>query len=100
MYVLCYNIFMKKKDPLQKVEEIVKNIHDKAGSYTQPVLHRYPLLFAFLIIFSVSAIMHGFSDIVSEVDFFVKHPGILMLIGIFILLFAGKLYRWLEKGSH
>lgn len=91
---------MKKKDPLQKVEEMVKNIHDSAGKYTQPVLHRYPLLFAFLIIFSVSAIMHGFSDFISEFEYFTLHPGVLMFIGILVLILTGKLYRWLEKGSH
>lgn len=91
---------MKRKDPLQKVEEIVKDIHDNAGKYTQPVLSRYPLLFAFLIVFSVSAIMHGFGDLIKHVVFFEKHPGILMAIGILVLLFAGKLYKWLEKGSH
>lgn len=91
---------MKAKDPIQQVEHIVKDIHDTAGKYTQPVLSRYPLLFAFLIIFSVSAIMHGFGDLIKRVVFFEEHPGVLMFIGILVLLFAGKLYKWLEKGSN
>ncbi len=91
---------MTKKDPLQKIEEIIKNVNDGAGKYTNPVLHRYPLLFAFLIIFSVSAIMHGFNDLISEVEFFHNHPGYLMILGVLVLLLAGKLYKWLEKGSH
>lgn len=89
-----------EKDPIQKIEEIVKNINDGAGKYAEPVLHRYPLLFAFLVIFSVSAIMHGFNELIGEVEFFTKHPAILMFVGILILIFTGKLYRWLEKGSH
>lgn len=90
---------MKKKDPLQKVEEIVKHIHDNTSKYTEPVLQRYPLVFAFLIIFSASAIMHGFNGLVDEISLFEDHPGILLLTGIILLIFAGKLYKWLEKGS-
>lgn len=91
---------MIKKDPLQKIEEIVKNLNDEAGKYTEPVLHRYPLIFVFMIIFSVSAIMHGFNELITEVKFFEEHPVYLMALGILVLLLAGKLYRWLEKGSH
>lgn len=90
---------MNNKDPLQKVEQLVKNIHDNTSKYTEPILKRYPLVFAFLIIFSASAIMHGFNELVGEIEFFHKHPSILMFIGIFVLIFAGRLYKWLEKGS-
>lgn len=91
---------MTKKDPLQKIEHIIRNVNDGASKYTQPVLARYPLLFAFLIIFGVSAIMHGFNALVVEVEFFHMHPGILLVIGIAILAFTGRLYKWLEKSSH
>ncbi len=87
------------KDPIQTVEKIVKDVHDSAGRYTQPVLSRYPLLFAFLVIFSVSAIMKGFGDLIAQVAFFKTHPAILMVIGICVMLLTGKLYKWLQKGS-
>ena len=86
-------------DPIQKVEEIVKEVHDSAGKYTQPVLSRYPLLFAFLIVFSVSAISKGFGDLIDRVSFFERHPALLMGVGIIILLLTGRLYKWLKKGS-
>lgn len=91
---------MKKKDPIQKLEGFIKSINDSAGKITQPVLHRYPILFAFLIIISVSAISHGLKDLIGEVEYFTHHPGILMLIGIVILILTGRLYLWLDKGSH
>lgn len=91
---------MHTKDPIQTIEGMIKNIHDHIGKYTQPVLYRYPLLFAFLIIFSVSMIMHGFNDLISEFEYFTLHPGVVMLIGILVLVFTGKLYQWLEKSSH
>ena len=86
-------------DPIQQAEKIIKGVHDSAGKYTQPVLKRYPLVFAFLVIFSVSAIMKGFGDLIAQVAFFKEHPAILMVIGIVVLLLTGKLYKWLQKGS-
>ncbi len=90
---------MYKKDPIQEAEKLLKGVHDSAGKYTQPVLSRYPLLFAFLVIFSVSAIMKGFGDIIAKVELFKNHPALLMVIGIVVLLLTGKLYKWLQKGS-
>lgn len=91
---------MYKKDPIQQAERVIKGVHDSAGKYTQPVLKRYPLLFAFLIIFSVAAIMHGFGDIISRIKYFDNHPATLMALGILALLLTGRLYKWLEKSSH
>lgn len=87
------------KDPIQHAEDLIRGVHDSAGKYTQPVLSRYPLLFAFLVIFSVSVIMKGFGDLIAQVGLFKQHPTILMAIGIVILLLTGKLYKWLKKGS-
>ncbi len=90
---------MYAPDPIRQVEKIVKEVHDGTSKYTQPVLARYPLVFAFLVVFSVAAIMHGFKDIVSRVAVFAEHPWILMGAGIVGLLLTGKLYNWLKKGS-
>lgn len=86
-------------DPIQQAEKIIKGVHDSTSKYTQPVLRRYPLLFAFLVIFSVSAIMHSFNDLVSRVSFFDRHPMVLMALGIVALILTGRLYKWLKKGS-
>ncbi len=91
---------MTKKDPLQKIEHIIKHVNDGASKYTEPVFSKYPLIFAFLIIFGVSAIMHGFNALVVEIEFFHEHPGILLGIGVVVLVLTGRLYKWLEKSSH
>ncbi|MFA5999800.1 MAG: hypothetical protein WC783_02345 [Candidatus Paceibacterota bacterium] len=85
------------QDPIQKAEKIVKVVHDSAGKITQPVLKRYPLLFTFLLVFGVSATMNGFKVLVDDIPFFHNHPGYLMLSGILVLLFTGKLYKSLNK---
>ncbi len=90
---------MYKKDPIQQAEKIIKGVHDGASRYTEPVLKRYPLLFAFLIIFSVATIMNGFGGIISKINYFDNHPSVLMFIGVLVLLLTGRLYKWLQKSS-
>ncbi len=86
-----------EKDPIKKAEEMVREVHNTAGKYTRPVLKRYPLLFAFLIVFSAAAIIEGFRIFVDEIPFFREHPVSLITIGVLALLFTGKLYESLEK---
>lgn len=84
-------------DPLETAEEIIKETHNEAGKYARPVLKRYPLLFSFLTVFSVAAILHGFEMWAEQIHLFEAHPTYLMLIGIATLLFTGTLYKTLEK---
>lgn len=90
---------MIEKDPIQEVESIVKKVNTSAGRYTKNVLERYPLLFALLVTFALASILDGFKLYVEEIDFFVKHPLVLVLIGVVILLFTGTLYKTLQKHS-
>ena len=86
-----------QKDPIQEFEEIVKEVHDSAGRYTRPVFVRYPLLFAFMIVFSIAAILHGFDLFTDDIPLIKEHPVYLILIGVLALVLTGKLYESLEK---
>jgi hypothetical protein len=86
-----------ERDPILEIEKIIKSVHDGAGSYTKPVLKRYPLLFAFLLTFSLAAVLHGFEIMTDEIEIFHTHPFLLMLIGTFALVLTGTLYKLLEK---
>jgi hypothetical protein len=88
---------MSNHDPIERVEKMVRDMHDRAGNYTQPVLRRYPLLFAFLLVFSVAAILHGFEIWADQIQMFHDHPTVLMLIGAVLLLATGTLYKALKK---
>jgi hypothetical protein len=87
------------KDPIKSVENIVKEVHDNTSKYTQPVLAKYPLLFAFLVVFSVSMIMKGFGDVINQINIFQQKPWLLFVLGIFLLTLTGSLYKWLDKSS-
>ena len=86
-----------ERDPVKKFEDTAREIHDTAGKYTQPVLKRYPLLFAFLLTFSAAAILHGFELFTDEFEIFHTHPSLLMIFGIIALMLTGTLYRTLQK---
>ncbi|MDP1624928.1 MAG: hypothetical protein Q8L64_04120 [bacterium] len=88
---------MTPKDPIQRIEKIIKDTHDKAGVYTEPVLKRYPLLFAFLVIFSVAAILHGFELWSNQIQLFTEHPITLIGIGVILLVLTGQLYKSLDR---
>lgn len=88
---------MYEKDPVREIERIIKELHDKAGNYTKPVLSRYPLLFAFLLTFSVAAIMHGFELLTDKMPIFYEYPMLLIAIGVVALFLTGTLYKLLEK---
>ncbi len=85
------------EDPLQELDKIVRQMHDNAGKYTQPVLKKYPLLFAFFVTFSVAAILHGFELFVDQIPFFHEYPATLIAIGVLSLFLTGTLYKLLEK---
>jgi hypothetical protein len=86
-------------DPIQQAEKIVRTVNEKSSKYVQPVLKRYPLLFAFLVVFSIAAISHGFKIFIEQFEIFHAHPLFLMFIGILVLIFTGMLYKSLDKGE-
>lgn len=88
---------MQQNNPIRKAEQLVREAHDSAGRYTKPVLKRYPLLFSFLVVFSIAAIAHGFELLTDQFDFFTRHPSTLIVIGILLLFATGMLYKALDK---
>lgn len=84
-------------DPLEHAERIVHEANEATRKSVQPVLRKYPLLFALLITFSVAAVIHAIEILSDRVPLFESHPSILLLLGLLGLLFTGALYRKLEK---
>lgn len=87
------------EDPLKEIERMIKELHDGAGSYTKPVLKKYPLIFAFLVTFSLAAILHGFELVTDEIAVFHNHPYLLILIGAVALFLTGTLYKKLDRAE-
>ena len=87
---------MFQTDPILEAERKARELHDTAGKYTQPVLKRYPLLFAFLLVFSFAAILHGFELLADQFEIINTHPTLLILIGAVVLFLTGRLYKSLK----
>lgn len=88
---------MIDKDPVKEIEQIVHDVHDIAGRHTKPTLSKYPLLFAFLLVFSVASVLQGFDMLVGSIPFFHQHPVSLIIVGVTTLVLTGTLYETLER---
>jgi len=87
-------------DPIEQIDKTVRQAQEVAGKYTQPVLRRYPLLFAFLLAFGTAAIFTGFHLWAETVPLFENDPVILILFGVIVLFLTGTLYKTLNKPHH
>ena len=88
---------MIEHDPIKETEKLVREIHDIAHRRSRSVIRRYPLLFAFLGVFSFAAIIHGFDGWIDQVGLLHNHPLVLVFLGVLVLILTGTLYSALEK---
>lgn len=88
---------MHTPDPISEIEKVAREADEKLINYRKSALHRYPLLFSFLTIFSTASILYGFELIVSRIQFFQNYPITLILGGTGVLFFTGMLYKSLGK---
>ena len=90
---------INNNDPIEQVECVVREVNNYANKHTRHVLHKYPLSFAFLTVFSFAAILHGFDLVIDRIWFFQNHPSYLIIAGALLLFITGSLYKTLERIS-
>lgn len=88
---------MHTPNPILEIEKVAKEADERLIHYRNSVLHRYPLLFSFLTIFSTASILYGFELMVGRIQFFQDYPVTLILGGVGVLFFTGMLYKSLGK---
>lgn len=88
---------MNEPDLIGRVESLAREVHDLASRHTRPALARYPLTFAFLLAFSLAAIVHGFELLTDSIPLFRENPLVLMGAGVLGLLITGSLYKSLTR---
>lgn len=59
----------------------------------QSIIKRFPVLFALLVSFGATATFLGLEKIITRYQFFDNSPELILLLGITILVFTGKLYK-------
>jgi hypothetical protein len=54
---------------------------------------RFPITLVFAVSFGLVAVNYGAEQMFAQIPFFVAHPGILFMLGLFALMVTGKLYQ-------
>jgi hypothetical protein len=84
-------------DPLKKVEELTSKVNESFSKNGKSVFERYPLAFALLVIVGATLMSQGIKGLLFQISFLNNHPLIMFLLGIFILIITGTLYKKLDK---
>lgn len=82
---------------LDKTDQVSSYVNKKFNSYVEPVrtsvLKRFPVLFSLLVVFGLSTTYNAFEKNVTQSVFLNEHPFFMLLLGILVLAFTGRLYK-------
>jgi len=85
---------------LARVEAVTSEAERTLSAYTLParrsILKRFPVIFALLVTTGASATLLGIERLITKIDFLNDSPFLLLLAGVTILAFTGKLYKKLS----
>lgn len=93
--------------PKEHVEEVFR-LADRAATataktmdaYVSPVrktiLQRFPVLFGLLATIGAAAVILGIEQVILKYQIFAAHPELILLTGISMLAFTGRLYKKLS----
>jgi len=84
-------------DPLKVIEDLTKEVNDHINKQGRGVFKRYPVTFALLATFGVTAVGSGLKAILDKVSIFKENPILLVFIGVLVLMFTGSLFKKLSK---
>ncbi len=81
---------------ISKIEEAAKNKFNNAVERPRKALERFPTIFLLLVTAGVVLVLSGFERIFDNIPIFRDNPILMVIFGIIILLFTGKLYKKLD----
>jgi hypothetical protein len=101
MLNIIKRIFTKQATTaLDTVDIVVTKTGVTVDGYIEPVrksvLKRFPVVFALLVTFGVTATFLGLERIILKFDILDKYPELILIMGIIILALTGKLYKKLS----
>lgn len=73
--------------------DIDDKIIEKARQRRESVAERYPLTFAMIGTFGLVSTFYGFEKIIDNIELFVNHPWILLVVGLATLSVTGLALR-------
>lgn len=79
------------------MHDVPEAVHEVFKRHRRTAFERHPFLFSTLGLFGLVATWQGFDDVVARIEIFNTYPTLLLIIGLLILLFTGRLYRHLDR---
>jgi len=87
----------KFTENLSKLEESLQNTFNKTVNRPRKVLERFPTLFLLLVTAGVVLVLFGFERLFDSIAYFHDNPILMIILGLGILVFTGRLYKKLDK---
>ena len=84
-------------DLLLHIERLAEELNRQMSTRSQFIVKRYPLTFAIVALAGVVAVSEGVKGLLGEVLVLQENPLYMLLIGLFILLALGSVYKKLNK---
>jgi hypothetical protein len=76
--------------------EIDDKVLDYLARQRQKTELRYPLMFGLATSFGLVATFYGFEKLIDKVDIFARHPWLILVVGVIVLVSTGAAYRKLN----
>lgn len=81
-------------DTTDKVSgQINRTFNDYVAPLRTSILKRYPVLFSLLVVFGIATTYYAFERILSQYEILNQYPWLILLLGILVLAFTGRLYK-------
>jgi|CXWL01.1.fsa_nt_gi hypothetical protein len=75
----------------------IENVVTSTGKMIEPVrrslFKRFPVTLTLFVTFGIAATFFGIERIIAEITWLNEHPTAILLMGLSILIFTGKLYQ-------
>lgn len=75
----------------------IENVVTSTGKLIEPVrrslFRRFPVTLTLFVTFGIAATFLGIERIITEISWLDEHPTFILLMGLAILIFTGKLYQ-------
>ncbi|MFZ2484475.1 MAG: hypothetical protein WAX80_03070 [Minisyncoccia bacterium] len=84
-------------DVLRQLELLTQQVNTLADRRGKFVFNRYPITFALLALFGLVTVSEATKEILKDMGVFDANPWIALVIGLFVLVLTGTIYKKLNK---
>ena len=84
-------------DLLLHIERLAEELNRQMSTRSQFIVRRYPLTFAIVALAGVVAVSEGVKGLLGKVLVLQENPLYMLLIGLFVLLALGSVYKKLNR---